>query len=484
MINLFTYIIFAVDIFPQNIFLDHYEVIPPLGTIKSIATSTIYLFAVSDNYLLIFDKQNLSLKRTVYFDQSIDLLAYDQGYDELWITSPSVIIRYNISLGSNREYPIPEYFINGIGVGNEYIYLEASKKYLLNKRSGEIKLVNSFPDNLRWYRRITEGDIKKYPFLTPYYYVDDPQESQTPFNRYGITAINDDGVELYIGTGGFGILKYNKISWQKLRIVYGPLDTKIRRVKKVGDSVYLISSKGISIYQKKDDNWRYLRLTNEIGDFILQDSNFVVGIGNQISQLSGSFIFPINEFKAGVLYLSADNLYIYVGTNSGLFKIYRGSREAIQFGPDRYAVYAVYPTENSIYVGTEFSFYKYDARKYTWSELINRGIKKIVELKDEFYLLSVDNQLIKYQAMPKDSLKSDTNWILLPYFNIYDIDTDKEVLYCASYAGIYYYNPTDGFYKMVYNLPRIKYNYIFVIEDNILTVSDRGVYRLPIKYRD
>ena len=154
------------------------------------------------------------------------------------------------------------------------------------------------------------------------------------------------------------------------------------------------------------------------------------------------------------------------------------------FGPDRYAVYVVYPMDNEIFVGSETGFYKYNREFNKWLKEISFGVKDIVELKGALYLLGVNNQIIKYKNIQHDSLKSDTTWILLPYFNIYDIDTDGEVLYCASYAGINYYEPGTEFYKVIYNLPRIKYDYVFAVDNNILAVSDKNIYSLPIEYRD
>jgi hypothetical protein len=212
---------------------------PPLGNIKSICATPLNVFAISDNYLLIFDKPSLNLEKSIDFDGDIELVGYDQQSNDLWITSSSSVIRFTIATYSIRGYPITD-DIERIGIGLDYVYLDGSKNYSLNKRTGELKYITSFPGDLTWSKRTTDEDIKAYSFLTPYYYFDDLNETQAPFTKFYISAIFDDGIDLYVGTHGYGLLRYNKVSWLKDRIVYGPLDKRIKKVKQVGDKIAFI----------------------------------------------------------------------------------------------------------------------------------------------------------------------------------------------------------------------------------------------------
>ena len=195
-------------------------------------------------------------------------------------------------------------------------------------------------------------------------------------------------------------------------------------------------------------------------------------------------VFSISNFPTDVISLNQDEENLYIGTKTGLFKIIKGTDIPLPFGPDRYAVHAIYPTENAVYVGDDFAFYSYDRGEDSWSKVLNFGIKDIVELKNDLYLLGVNNQLIKYRTSDGDAIGADSTWILLPYFNVYDIDSDGDVLYCASYAGVYYYEPETELYKVIYNLPRVRYDYIFVMDDTLVTLSNDVIYSLPIEYRD
>ena len=113
--NLILFLI-SVNMLPQNIFMDRYTVIPPLGTVTSMATSPYNLFALSDNYLIVFDKPTLRLERAFFFDEAIYLVAYDPQYDELWIAAQKTLIRLNAHSFAMTEYQL-NYAPDRIGIG-------------------------------------------------------------------------------------------------------------------------------------------------------------------------------------------------------------------------------------------------------------------------------------------------------------------------------------------------------------------------------
>jgi hypothetical protein len=485
--------LFGTAIFPQNAALDRYTIIPPLGTIRSIATSTVAVFAVSDDYVLVFDKNTMDLERTYAFDTEIDLIAYDQWFDDLWIASATGLFRLNLTSGMTREYNISKH-TRALGVGIEYLYLETDDrlKFRFNRTTGAMQPVGSFPADLRWYRPSSQQDVRKYPLLNPFYYTDELVVSQTPFVRFPITALYDDGTDLYVGTKGFGLLKYSTITWAKQRVIYGPVDPSIQRAARIGNDIYLLSPGGISIISVTGAvetgtwHWGYLRTLHEISTLVKINDQLIVGTGSQLASLTGTLVFPITEFQSNILSITVDQSHLYIGTSDGMFGLIADTREPYEFGPDRLPVYAVHATADYIYAGGEMALYRFDRRVEKWSKILNYGIKDIVQVKDELYLLSVNNQLMSYHEPKIDSLPGDSaaSWTLLPYFNVYDIDADSEVLYCASYAGIAYYDPADKLYKTIYNLPRIPFTAVYILDSEILAVSSQGIYRLSTRLRD
>lgn len=477
--------LYAIDIYPQNIFLDHYEIIPPLGKIKSIATSVNKIFAISDNYLLFFDKNTLELIRTTYFSQDISLVAYDPFYDELWISSVNSIVRYNIISGGIREYQFSN-FVKGIGLTQDKVYLISQKKISLDRMSGKFEIVSEFPENTVWYNIFEKKLLDNYRFLSPFFYQDNLGETNDPFYQYEITALYQDGIYLYVGTNKYGILRYNTVSLVKDRIIYGPLSTYNVKLKKFNDKYYFISEAGISSLSTNGKNlWSYFRLSKKPGDFLFIGNEYIISFGSQLTKISGAVSLPITHFGNNIITLNFDQTSIYVGTVDGMYKILKETREPIEFGPDRYPVYVIYPSNEQIFVGGEFATYRFDQRLNQWFQVMPWGTKDICEVKSNFYFLTVDNQLIKYKPFGDSILiDNDTNVILLPYFNIYDIDSDGKILYCATGSGINYFDPETQLYNPVYNLPRIKYNYVAVVNEDIIAVSDNCIYRLPIKYRD
>jgi hypothetical protein len=191
----------------------------------------------------------------------------------------------------------------------------------------------------------------------------------------------------------------------------------------------------------------------------------------------------LNAVPNDIMALEADNNNLYIGTTDGMHVLTGLSGDLEIFGPSRFPVYTIYPDYDRILAGGEFGLYSYDRNDKSWIQALPFGIRDIVKFSDEYFLLGVNNQLLRYKPFDPDA-EIDTNWIMLPYFNIYDIDTDSEVIYCASYAGLYYFEPSSGLFKVIYNLPRIKYDHVFIVNNDIIAVSNKGIFKLPIQYRD
>ena len=475
-------ILLAINTVPQNVYFDHYTVIPPLGNIESICATPFNVFTINDNYLLIFNKMDLELEKAIYFDQDIDLVGYDQQTNDLWITGPSIIIRFTIATYSIREYPISDN-INRLGIGLDHIYLDGNRNYSLDKRTGQISNTTSFPGDLIWFEKTQEQDIKEYKFLMPYYYFDETGMTETPFTQFPITCLYDDGMELYIGTVQYGLLKYNKVSWDKKRIIYGPLDKNIRKVKKIEDKVAFISDFGISYLDETGQDWHYHRFDHAITDVLFQDKGVIITFENRISRADGGVLITLSNIDKRILCITSDDTMTYIGTTSGLYKKYNKVSETQPFGLYKYAILSVHLMEEEIFAGSEAAFFKYDKITSAWSKVLGFGIKDIVESENILYLLATNNQIIKYNDT-KQNTGPDTGWALLPYFNIYDIATDDDVIYCVSYAGIFYYEPETDAYKVIYNLPRIRFDQVFILNNTIIAVSPDNIYTLPVKYRD
>ncbi|MDH4211855.1 MAG: hypothetical protein OEV79_10465 [candidate division WOR-3 bacterium] len=474
------------NVYPQNALWDRYTILAPLGTIKSLATSNQNIFALSDDYLLLINKNSLELENTVYINRGAQMVGYDNYTTDLWIVCSDNIIRFSTASFNIREFPI-HFPVNRFAIDANNLYMETVKtleKYSLDKVIGTLTKINSFPQNLNWHKRISDAEMRQYPFLSPYYYSDDIEISQTPFEQYPITALHDDGMYLYVGTHRYGILKYNKISWQSQRIITGPLDSGIKTIRKVDGKILIISKSGISYFAADTRSWHYQRFRDLITDVISYNDDVYIAQRNRVLKTTGSMEFPTETFSEDVLTLQNDNRNIYIGTRSGAFRIIEGSGEAMLFGPTTGAVYAIHPTPQAVYVGGEFGLYKYEKEGGEWSTQFNFGTKDIVQVHDNIYILGTNNQIIRLPAPVADSMPDNTGWDLLPYFNIYDIDTDGAVIYCATYSGIYYYDPGSKSYRIIYNLPRIQYEHVYVIDDRLMAISDNIVYLLPLEYRD
>ncbi len=482
MISLFAILFLAQIISPNIFFQENYQIVPPLGKIKSIAVTPFEVIAVSDDYLLIFNRNPFQMKSCYSFDQPIELVGYDDEYNEIWISGLKKMLRFNTHSSMLREYPISEN-IDRFGIATDYILIDGPSDYSIEKRTGIIKKIGAFPGTIKWSQKMNNNDIKKYPWLSPYEYYDEINQSQIPNISFPITAIADGGMEIFVGTDRFGLLKYNSVSWQRERSVFGPLGRNIRQVRRFEDKIYFVSETGISFLPHGTKNWQYLRTRSQTNSFQIFKGIPVFGWRMNLINFENGVSITLNSAPEEIITLESDNDILYIGTQQGMFTLTKISGNISPFGPSKYSVYAIRPSYDRILVGGEFGLYNYTRNDSSWSQVIPFGIKDIASFKDEYFLLGLNNQLIRYRPI-KNNDNVDTNWIMLPYFNIYDIDADSEVVYCATYSGVYYYEPETELFKVIYNLPRIKYDYVFIVDQNIIAVSTKGIFQISNFFRD
>lgn len=471
------YFLIALQISPANPRLDRYEVVPTLGRINALAASAFDLYALSDQDLIVINKSDLRVTRTVAFDTPVFLMAYDQFRDELWLTASGYLIRYSLALGSIREYPFSSGTISALAVTPERVYFITNAVYSLQVMTGVIKKTTP-PEGLDWSQALTDEDLQKHPYLSPYYFRDEPGESQVPMNRFDITALLDDGLYVYAGTDRFGVLRYNALTLQHERIVYGPLDRQIRQARRVGDRIAFLTGAGLSFYDPRSARWSYRRLETPIVQFMAFDTTLLIASDSRLSTLTGTMVFPISEFPTRILSLGADEHRYFIGTEWGMFRIPRGTREPLDYGPDQGPIRSILTLDGRTYVGTDFALYRGDSIGTRWDTIMPFGVQKMIPLGPDLYCLGVNNQLIRCRP------DADSQWTMLPYFNVYDIETDGAVVYCAGYNGLNYYDPGRGFYKPIYRLPRLAYRHVFLADGHLLVVADGGLYRLAVGDRD
>ena len=95
MTDLLVFLFFTQIISPNIFYQDNYRIIPPLGRIKSIAVTPFEVIAVNDDYLLIFDRNPFQMKSSFSFDQPIELVGFDEQYNEIWLSGRKKMLRFD-----------------------------------------------------------------------------------------------------------------------------------------------------------------------------------------------------------------------------------------------------------------------------------------------------------------------------------------------------------------------------------------------------
>lgn len=454
---------------------DRYGIVAPLGRIASIATSIDRVFCVSDHYLVIMNRRRMTNTDVYRFDRPVQLGAYDMWFADLWLVTADTLVRFTPFSGSVRSFPLTVR-VDSFAVGADALYAGGGELYRIDRSTGTTTPVAEVPAGLTWHKALTAGQLRRYPFLTPFHYRDPMAESTDPLRIYPITALHEDGVELYVGTNGYGLLRYNTLSLQMERAVYGPRSLGINDVRILGDDLYLAGDEGLSILGPSRQ-WRYAATALPVQDVVAIDSTLLVNEGQVLARLDKGLRFPLLSPAARITALTATDSAIYVGTTQGIMIWHALTGAQTLLARSEQAVQAIAVHEDRLYAGTSTAWLRYLPESGSWRPVINQGIAEAVGVGAWLYLRGDNRQLLRLSG-------ENDQWELLPYYNINDIATDGTDLYCATVLGLSYLEASSGLMRYIVGLPREEYQRVVVHANMIYAFSRDRLYTLPTTVRD
>jgi len=447
-----------------------YLEIPPMGTIASIAASPNQLLLVNDQRLVFLSKSEHY--RIVYAYEPPEhpvLVGYDIEYGDFFVVGTEHFYRVNEFTYSVRSYGVPRALaIIGIAVGPGYIYWHDGLTLLrLNKRNGKVESTAAVPPEAKWFRLAGSQDLRAFPFLSPYYYQD------SRFNRYSITALAEDGMDLYVGTDGYGLFKYHRLTWEKSHITFSPYTSPVRRLLKRPEGLYFVGDFAVSWYDASGDSFTNLRFDNRIDDLIPLENKLYVGSANRLLSYEGSFVYPISEPIENVRLFRQDGADILYATRNGLYKLNVRVNSVEHLGLEDAGINAILVDSAAIYAAGERGFFRFERATAKWERLMNLPLLDALQFHDQYYFIAATRQLFV--------LSSTTDTIRpLPYMNITCFETDGRLLYLGTALGLAVYEPARRIYRTAPYLPKEKINALALTEDAIWLVTDRSILKMAL----
>ena len=439
-----------------------------MGRVTSIAASPNQLLIINDQRLLFLDKREKF--KIVYSYQPPErptLLGYDIEYGDFWIIGVNNIYRINEYTYSTRYFKVEGASnIKSFAVGPNYLYWHKGQILVrFNKRNGKVEPTSSVPQEAKWFSLLTSEHLRQFPFLAPYYFQDQR------FNHYPITALLEVGLDLYVGTSGFGIFKYNSLTWEKSHIAFSPYTPDIRKLLKEPEGIYFLGDNSISFYNFSTDSFVNIRFDNNLDAVIPFQNRFIINSANRLLSIEGNFVYPISEPIKNVTAFSHDGEDILFATRDGLYRLNTKANATQFLGLADMYIYRILTDSISIYAATEFGLYQYEREKKSWERLINLPFLDLMKFDKKHYLISFSHQLYELAG---DSIRA------LPYMNINCFDSDGSRLYLGTSLGLAIYDPDRQSYRTAPYLPKDKINSIVVANDIVWLLTDRALLKIAV----
>lgn len=448
----------------------HYLEIPPMGTITSIASSPRHLLLVNDHRLVFLNKNERY--RIVYAyapPEPPNLVGYDIEYGDFFAVGTENFYRINEFTYSVRSYSVPRArTIAGFAIGPGYIYwYDGTALMRVNKRSGKVETAAAVPPEARWFRRADAQALRAFPFLSPYYYED------SRFNRYPVTALAEDGMDLYVGTAGYGLFKYHRLTWEKSHITFSPYTSPVRRLLKQPGGLYFVGDFTVSWFDAAGDSFTNLRFDNRIDNLIPLQNKIYIGSANRLLSYEGNFVYPIAEPVENVRLFVQDGPDILYATRDGLYRLNVPANSVDYLGLEDAGINALLVDSTAIYAAGERGFFRYERSTTNWERLMNLPLLDALRFGDQYYFIAATRQLFV--------LSATTDTIMpLPYMNITCFDTDGQLVYLGTALGLAVYDPQRRTYRTAPYLPKEKINALALADDAIWLVTDRSILKMAL----
>ncbi|MEO0225509.1 MAG: hypothetical protein ABIL05_01000, partial [candidate division WOR-3 bacterium] len=347
----------------------------------------------------------------------------------------------------------------------EYLYwYRGTNLFRFHKRTGKVEPGAGIPPEAKWFKMTTNEMLRKFPFLSPYYYNDED------FNRYSISAIFEDGLDLYVGTIGYGLFKYHRLTWEKSHITFGPYTGNIRVIYKDDSRFYFLGDRSISIYHWEGDSFSNFICKNNIEAFIPYQNRIYISSANRLLSFEGKFAYPISDLRNNVTTLTLDSNEIIFATTSGVYRLNPLSNSVLSLGLENIHINKIISDDSYIYAATKNGLYRYKRDSKIWERLINIPFLDIIRFDiNRYYLISFNRQLYETNG---DSLSA------LPYMNLTCFATDGELLYLGTLLGLDIYNPATRIYRSASFLPEEKINSMAIFLDTLWLATDKSLLKI------
>ncbi len=441
-------------------------------TVLTITGNEKTVYIGTPDGILLFDAQKIKyLKTLTKFDgilENLKFVVYDREINSLWLVDNySNMMNYHPITKKKESFKL-RILPKAIGVGKQFLYFVANgDTYQWDKRKKKLlKIENTKDTTIFWYGEKKKNLLRNFPFLAPYYYLDDN------LNKYFYKEVFLTNRNLWVSASGYGILVFDIISKNLVKVF--PFNKSLSRIKKIlkfDNTIWLLSNDFFIKTANEISDWRFYPIRydkfyeeNEpllknkfleiffkktISNFANSKNSVACAFENSIYLFLENYSEPIEiqvPSKVENLYFLKDTLIIL--TQEGIYLFDYKDNKFLdlvdQPAEAKFGVFSFLPIKKGWYFGIRGGFLIYQNQK--WEKVIIPGSDLSIPIEelahfDNFLIAKINNRILLFDTRKKlfqfltkeDGLISE---------NIYCLKVVNNKLWIAHEKGISLYDLT------------------------------------------
>lgn len=313
--------------------------------------------------------------------------GYDKYSDCLWIVTPNGFQKYNPSVRSSELFlnvTQRTQGIHSIGIGEKAVWFVSDVDIIkFDRETEEWHHVATTPTNLVWWGRksLAALNSSRYTFLSPYYYLD------SNLVEYEITAIAENDGYLWVGTDGYGVWRYDLLTFEGEHLLYGLAKDRVDCIGKDGDTLWVGGingeSNGITLWDRRNERFKYFETPHTLG--LKSENVYAITVGEDFVGFGTDQGISLYDKKENrwwtytifeglpsneVISLEHDSSYIFCGTDFGLSVLDIETRN-VQFAPQlgNSRINDILKKGDTILFATDHGVFFIDKRDTSWKQL-------------------------------------------------------------------------------------------------------------------
>lgn len=439
----------------------YWLVYPSMAEVFSVTTSNRAIYVAVPYGIYIFDSHRYQHLRTLTsadgIAEKIKLCAFSPAYNELLIATESTLYHYLPITGRVQRLSPPFKKIRSIGITTSGAFFDTESGLFRKERVADLYTpVSEVLEPVTWFGEKDTTHPKMFPFLTPYFVVDEQLISH-PFTRVWVEERHN---RLFVVAQDYGIIIYNlRYGFKENELRLGPINLTIQQVLKRKEGLWLLSENRAALIDSAG-NWHHFsyrpgELTPSRMRFIaplldlhrqekltallpLASNSLLLATEDGLYFLTGEGkLQNISRLKTRVNALALVRESTLVATDYGLFLLHDSGLTRITdpFAKSAWGVFSITPSKKMAFFGIRGGILQLDSTN-TWSHLIPPGFDlsqpvRVMAATEELLFIGEQERVIAY------NLKSHT-WTTidqsngLPNKEITALYADNRYLWIAS----------------------------------------------------